>query len=726
MAGAEVELMFDADSHYDKWFIKLTGHGASHEDAAVAVIHRYLDGKPSADTITAGRDTAFWTSGFWSHCPDSVFQTEGFSLSLAKYLSRTGDYTFAELQRALTVAPAACKRAIRYSKVFLAPVSSRWKDLHSLLNSEQKGYRGFLKECRGLWQRYEHLRREADNAYEKLADLPLLHLLVTASVSAFKTELPPLLGLANPNAVIPLPEFRYPAFSEAVSRLLARRLSHCTKEESIVTEETLRECFQQRLYPLLLPHYADGGACARALARFEQYIDAQLRLDAFRQREVSQFCFDHGYEGKHSPDRLDHAIAPGNNFKAWVNGQIRGQILANYWQALGYAALAAQDDVQDGEIPTHEGDEATVRALSDLAVLHSLFGLEDEVDLGKGTRVQIDQACLTIEMAREHYRTTLLLPFARAFQVHGNWAAALREIIEQGMVDGLQQRYPLLFARHDEKLGMLRQFTATEEQPTGSDEAASALMAFWGNDLTTSADLIHRHQRQLKGSFAELPFLRLGDYVFTLPWVLTTQDVPTAVVNNLRRVRPSRPGAKGETYRIEKRLAEEMAERGFRTVIGFEPSDGDGEPPGEIDLIASRDGHLFVFEIKSGYVRQTFEAAWHHRTNTLRKAGRQLQRKLSSLQTDFPASLRLNLELKSLPPQLQIHAWIIDTSPDFDRDCFSGHLKVSMTEFLIVLRDDAGWLDEEYLDSTLYPAGFTAAAFAEAVTDQALWRKLNV
>lgn len=718
--------MFEADSHYDKWFVKLTGQGSSHEEAAVAVIHRYLDGKPSTGTSTAERDAALWTSTFWSTCPDSVFQTEGFSLALAKYLSRAGDYTFAELRRALTVAPAACKRAIRYSRVFLTPDSPRWKVLQGLLTSEQKGYRGFVKECRGLWQRYEHLRRDADQAYEKLADLPLIHLLITASVSAFKTELPPFLGLARPNAVIPLPEFRYPAFNEAVSRLLARRLGHCTEGELIVTEETLRECFQQRLYPLLLSHYAGNGACARGLARFEQYIDAQLRLDAFRQREICQFCFDHGYQDGHSPDRLDHAIAPGNSFKAWVTGQIRGQVLANYWHALGYAAFAARDGAHGDEITDGEGAEATIRTLSDLAVLHNLFGIEDEVDLGKGTRVPIDQACLAIEMAREHFRTTLLLPFAQAFQVHGNWAAALREIIERGMFDGLQQRYPLLFARHAEKLGMLRHFTATEEQPSGNEEAASALLAFCGNDLATSADLIHRNQRQLKGNFAELPYLKLGDYVFTLPWVLTTQDVPTAVVNNLRRVRPIRPGARDETFRIERRLANQLEEHGFRTAVGFEPSDGDGEPPGEIDLIASRDGHLFVFEIKSGYVRQTLEAAWHHRTSTLRKAGRQLQRKLRSLQTDFPESLRLDLGIDSLPAHPQVHAWIVDTSPDFDRERFSGHLKVSMTEFLIALRDEAGWLQEDDAESTLYPTGFSAANFAKVIAEEVIWKKLEI
>ncbi len=170
-----------------------------------------------------------------------------------------------------------------------------------------------------------------------------------------------------------------------------------------------------------------------------------------------------------------------------------------------------------------------------------------------------------------------------------------------------------------------------------------------------------------------------------------------------------------------------MQQQGFRTLVGYMPPDGDGEPAGEVDVLASRDGHLFVFEIKSGYLRQTLEAAWHHRTTTLRKAGRQLERKLATLVDVFlsPAGeslLRDSLEMAAVPPAGQVHTWIVDTSIDFDRQRFSGYLKVSMTEVLIVLRDEAGFLaDDDSLD-TLYPEGFSAPRFAQIIEQGLLWR----
>lgn len=268
---------------------------------------------------------------------------------------------------------------------------------------------------------------------------------------------------------------------------------------------------------------------------------------------------------------------------------------------------------------------------------------------------------------------------------------------------------------------MLRHFTVTDEDPTGSVAAAAALMKFWGNDLERTADHIHRQTEFLKGNFAEQPLLKLGNYIFTLPWVLTTQDIPTALINNLRRVRQRRSETKNETHRIELRLAEQMQQRGFRTVVGFEPEDGDGEPPGEIDLIAALDGHLFVFEIKSGYVRQTFEAAWFHRTTTLRKAGRQLLRKIESLRLAFSDEMKEKLGLDAVPDEGRVHGWIVDTSVDFDREKFSGYMKVSMTEVIVVLQDCAGMLIEDESLDTLYPEGFSAKRFLEVIEDEHIW-----
>lgn len=698
-------------SPYDQWFESLTLRGSSAGDASVNVIHRFLDGKPGGKFTPAERDVALWSSTFWNSVPDDVFRTEVFALAFAQYLSRGQEPTFAELPRALAAGPEACKRAIRYSKAFLDPGHPRWKELLRLLNAKSRGYQAFMKGCREIWRRYEHLKRDADAAYRQLDDLPLLDLLTYASVSAFKTELPPVYALAAPSAVVPHPEFRYPLFTDAVNRLLARRVNVASDDEFIITEERIRLCFRKRLYPLLLVHHDDGGQSSRDLRRFERYIDAQIRLDAFRQREVSAFCFDVS-ENRRVTTVKDESILPQSCFEPWVRSQIKGLKLRGYWTNRALATFAGNKQTSP-----------TVQAVTQLLVLHDLYGVEDPIDLGGDVKVSLKQACLMLESAKEYYRETLLTPFLHSMYQHGDWAAALAEVIESGMLEDLQQRYPVIFASTEEKLRIFKRFTATADAPSGTDEAAEALLAFWGNNLSPAGDPMHRGLRQLKGTFAEQPFLKVGDYVFTLPWVLVTQDNASALVNNLRRIRSGRLDLKNETKRIEERLAEQMRCRGFRTVVGAMPPDGDGEPPGEIDLLAGRDGHLFVFEIKSGYLRQTFEAAWQHRANTLRGAGRQLQRKVAALESLFSASAQLATELglSSLPTSENTHAWIVDTSVDFDRECFSGYPKINMTEFLIALRDESALLHDEPPQQTLYPEGFSAQRFVEVIAGSILW-----
>ena len=726
VADSTLYALMEPLSHYDQWFNKLTAQGTSAQDAVVVILHRYLDGKSGTAVSANERDTALWSSTLWKNCPDDVFHTESFALAFAKYLGRDNEQRFAEIARALTAAPEACKRAIRYSKVFLTTESARWRELQRLLDGPIRGYRKFLRECRGLWRRYERLRRDADEAYGQFSDLSILDLLVYASISAFKTELPPVFGLAPPNPVVPHPQFRYPLFTEAVSRLLARRLEHCDEDELKISEDRIRVCFKKRMYPLLLARHDDGGVSAAAMKRFERFIDAQIRLDGFRQREICNFCFDSIGASRGRIDTLDDSLRPTACFEPWVRSQVRGQALRQYWEARGLVQLSEIAAAQGETLDTleQEGRLAPMTgALTHLAMLRDLFGMEDLIDLGNDIKVSLLQACLAIESAKANYEATLSLPFLKAMRRNGDWAPALTEVIDSGIFDGLQQRYPVLFARTEEKLQILRQFTVADENPSGTDKAAAALLEFWGNDLTPVRDPIHRSGRQLKGSFAEQPFVKLGDYVFTLPWVLTTQDNATALVNNLRRVRSGRPDVGEETQRVEHRLAEQMQRQGFRTLVGHMPADGEGEPPGEIDLLATRDGHLFLFEIKSGFVRQTLEGAWHHRTSTLRKAGRQLRRKLAFVRgaTAEAGELRDELQIEAIPPTEQVHAWIVDTSVDFDRERFSGHLKVSMTEVLIALRDEAALLGDDSAIAALYPEGFSAWRFAQVIEEAALW-----
>ena len=105
---------------------------------------------------------------------------------------------------------------------------------------------------------------------------------------------------------------------------------------------------------------------------------------------------------------------------------------------------------------------------------------------------------------------------------------------------------------------------------------------------------------------------------------------------------------------------------------------------------------------------------------------------LNALAVD--ADFRAALGLEACPVDQRVHAWIVDTSIESDHERFSGFLKVSWEEVLVVLRDDARLLtDPDGVVSgrmtvgeevrTLYPAGFEASRFAEIIEGDLLWTR---
>jgi hypothetical protein len=48
--------------------------------------------------------------------------------------------------------------------------------------------------------------------------------------------------------------------------------------------------------------------------------------------------------------------------------------------------------------------------------------------------------------------------------------------------------------------------------------------------------------------------LKMGRYLFQLPWMMAVQNNATAAINNLRRLGARRGDARDETRRIEQRL----------------------------------------------------------------------------------------------------------------------------------------------------------------------------
>lgn len=157
----------------------------------------------------------------------------------------------------------------------------------------------------------------------------------------------------------------------------------------------------------------------------------------------------------------------------------------------------------------------------------------------------------------------------------------------------------------------------------------------------------------------------------------------TAAINNLRRLGARRSPAREETQRIEDALARLLEYGGFTTLLNWKPPRGE-EDPGEVDVIATLGQHLFVLAVKLTFMRRSQQEARLHASKTLRKAGRELQRKLAAMSQAIGSDLEFRnpLGLTEPPARQQQHGWIVDTCIECDHHRLAGFLKVSIEEVL--------------------------------------------
>ena len=157
-----------------------------------------------------------------------------------------------------------------------------------------------------------------------------------------------------------------------------------------------------------------------------------------------------------------------------------------------------------------------------------------------------------------------------------------------------------------------------------------SVVDFWAHDMLAEAERLQKGGPGLAPRLIERPYLKFGQQLVQLPWVAALQNNGTAAINNLRRLAARRDETAQETRRIEGRLAELLLGRGFRVLLTWQPP-AERRDAGEVDVIAACDGHLFILEIKSTFIRRSMQEAWLHTSTPLRKAGRQLQRKADAV-----------------------------------------------------------------------------------------------
>lgn len=640
-------------------------------------------------------------------------------------------------------APQSVKRAIRYSGLVLRPQSTRRAEVLHLAAIAPEAFGDFVRILGLLEKAHRERQADVDALQKPLAELSPLEFLAYASLYAFEYLVPrDLLSRSEPSDRGTHTQDVW----DAVNDLLIWKLSSVGDGALRLTERDIARSLAQHLSPFLFPSPDGPGPREDLYRSFEQLLAAQIELNSFVSRSADVFSFDDSIEFVLQDGTLaiiEHDLAART---AWERHGERLARLHHYWLYRAVDAFAASElaTATIGRSENHEANQfAYINAMRTHLRLTEVYGLADSVTAESGMRVDLFQALLSLELMTAFFKADFMLPYLRALEETGNPRLALGRLAVGGLLQSdMKNRFPITWSDRAAKIARITGWTVNKEFPQGSAKAAEAILDFWTVDWSGLSARLRKGEAGLHPELFERPVLKMGRYLFQLPWVVAVQNNASAAINNLRRLGARRPEARDETQRIEERLAKLFEHRGFSVALNYQPQRLAEDDPGEVDLVCARDGHVLVLEIKSTFLRRSQKDAWLHGKTTLRKAGLQLRRKVQAVEKALTSEegLASLLDIEPGMSRLPMRGWIVDTSIEHDHERFNGYLKVSLEEVIIALRDDrhllndpagllsgaAGTTDgfqppDSEARQTLYPDAFSASRFIEVIENEAVW-----
>lgn len=710
-------------------------------DAAALVTEKYLDGKPShrgKHKIThSDRDTEFWSAAFLAELPAEIWSTDVMILALSRYLDQervSATHLMASIARSQ---PSAICRAIRYARMVYQPKVARLTELREVATYSPE----ILEQCLIIdifLDACSVRQAEIDKWQHALAGLSPFELLIYASLFAFEYLIPG--RFSSPEQNIEDEGTWY-----ALTDLIAWKLKTSTDTKISLSEKKIGLSMAEHLAPFLFPGRSGMPPRFDLMNAFNALLAAQVEMNEFISRSVDAHSYDDAVRFVRRGERLEIEIADPSIRARWERDGRRMLLYHEYWF---YRAIEefASSEIANHQIGTPENHEANqlayIRALRTKLELEEVYGINDAVLLESGERVNLFQALLSLELTSAFLQRDFLAKFVELHAKSGNSVAALSELALQGLMEGMQNRFPLTWSEREQKIRSIVGWTVCDKSPKGSLPMAASILDFWTNDWLALAARLRSNTPGLVPEILERPFLKLGGYFVQLPWVTGLQNNSTAAINNLRRLGARRGEAREETYRIEGNLGKLFESRGFKVIQGFHPDSEAYSEVGEIDLICARDGIVLVIEVKSSFRRRSQREAWLHGKTTLRKAGQQLRRKVEAISRMLAAESG-GAELGLTSP-CAVKGIIADTSIEHDHERFNGFLKVSVEEILIALRDDRkfladsigvlgknnevhgdGTLAEKQAPDSLYLDGFNAQRFVEVLEKELVWLETN-
>lgn len=683
--------------------------------AADECLHDFLDGKPAGKHTKGERAVGLMSLDFWWE-PALLQQSRIASQALAQVLWAMDDIDRSLLDHLALHNPEVLRWAIRYSKLFTNSDSQVMRHLRQSVAGHE--WDAFLNACDCLLEQLEPFDHLIEQAEQHLKTLSLLELMSYLSILAY-----PALESAEQDA-----QQSWTVYE----RIIQRKLQRCSERDFQLTEKILGKSLKRHLSPLLFP---GGGSPEKCIAHLESVavLIAAMSERLDYEATINSFCFDSDMHYQMEPGQSVIYSASTESASRWKQTEEKSLLLWSYWlrRAMDDFVIAGMADVTIGTPENHEANQlAWIKAVRSRLVLQTLFGCSDKISLADGAEVDLHQTLLASELSSAFFVKSYLDAYKRHRHQTESPIAALGQMAWEGLLEG-ENRFPMTWSELPAKIKRIRGWTVSKANPKGDAAAAKNILGFWTVDLRQLSAQIKKTPLAPVPRLSEQPYYKIGRYSFQFPWIAGQQNNLVSAVNSLRRIGVRRPELRSETEQVEFSLAQALRQRGFTVVVGYQPPILDGNDAGEMDLICYLDGVVLLLEVKSGFIRSSRHEVWLHRTNTLRKAARQLRRKQHVLQSllNSDQTLRRDLSLPDANAALPIHAWVVDTSIECDGELLDGFRVVSREVMEVALKDQKHYL--QHLDAeddaeiqTLYPDGFSAQAFVDVIINDAVWRGL--
>lgn len=719
---------------------------ASSKQLNGSLISDYLDGKPALigkkKISRRQRDEWFWTSDFVFRLDHETYASNEFALALSRYFGQESTSNKQLLLNLAKTAPDTIITAVRYSGIVAQKNNKKLEELKGIAEISDE-ISELCKVIEILREAHQTRIEALEQAKKKLAHLTVIDFLCYAALYAFKKIIP---VWSNQQQIIdnetgqPIEPLSFAQETEiALGDLLTWKVHTCNPQHLKVTEMELVKSVGGHISPFLFNDGSMGQPDWQALHDFELLVGHQYELNDFVSRSLNVFSYDDSVCYVRNGHILEIKVLDEQQKQAWRRNGRKMELLAGYWYIKGQQQLilSGLSDIVIGQPENSEANKlAYAKALSGTLFLENIYGVGEFISLeGVDKEVDTFQLLLALELNSVFFNTCYFYPYFEYLQNSGSWQNALRDLALGGLLEG-ENRFPITWAYKKDKIARTKGWTVSEKYPSGSAKTAEQIIDFCSMDMTALRKKLEAEPNVPTPNLSEKPYLKFGNILFQLPWISGASNNRTLVVNNLRRLGARRKGAQEEAFRLETILAGHFKKKGFSVVSNWHPPTSEHANPGEIDLICARDNIVFIFEIKSGYIRSTQQQVWLHKTNTLRRAGKQLQVKRQAVLKHLAKKEELfeKLGLDENFCESQVHGWILDTSIEHDHELVNGFLKVSIEEIYIALYDQADflvglneselshWMKNNMLkDTTLYPDGFSAQEFYLAITQERVW-----